>query len=68
MTKERKCCGDNPIVWRCNCNATSYCGCDVEKIECGKCGRVVWGADEDSVCEWNEGKNDEPDLLVSNSY
>lgn len=36
-----------------------YCGCDVEKIECGKCGRIIWGADYESVSMWNDGKNDE---------
>lgn len=59
MINPIKCCGENPVIWKCTCNATEYCGCDVEKIECSECGRIVWGADTEEVERWNTGENDE---------
>jgi len=55
MEKEILCCGKLPIVWRCSHTYYVLCGCDVEKIECPECGRVVWGADKASVRDWNAG-------------
>lgn len=53
------CCGEKPIIWECKHDGIEFCGCEVEKIECPKCGRIIWGADNDSLAEWNKGKNDE---------
>jgi hypothetical protein len=47
-----KCCGESPSFLSCDCDPNIYCDC-VEKIECHKCGRVVWGVDEESIEEWN---------------
>jgi len=63
MEKAQKCCGQEPIVWRCNHRGLDFCGCDVEKIECQCCGRLVWGAGSDSVAIWNDGEDDEMNKL-----
>jgi hypothetical protein len=59
MTHISQCCGEDPIVWKCECNSSIFCGCDVEKIECPVCGRIIYGADDENVIEWNNGGNDE---------
>lgn len=53
--KVNDCCGESPALWKCDCNATSFCGCDVEKIECYQCGRIIYGADDENIKEWNDG-------------
>ena len=55
------CCGEFPIVWvGCESESMDDCcfGC-VEKIECPKCERIIYGFDEESIQEWNDGKNDD---------
>lgn len=52
-----KCCEKNPVVWECTCDEP--CGCDVELIKCSVCNRVVYGADDDSREDWNNGVNDD---------
>ena len=58
MTPINYCCGEKPIVWRCDCQKM-YCGCDVEKIECRVCERIIYGSDEENIIAWNNGENDE---------
>lgn len=55
------CCGKKPVIWEYTCNTKSFCGCDVEKIECDVCHRVIYGVDEFSIIKWNEGGNDMTD-------
>ena len=54
-----QCCNKDPILWKCECNRNSFCGCDVEKIECASCVRIVYGADDEDVERWNNGGDDE---------
>ena len=57
--KPSQCCNQDPIFWKCECHQNSFCGCDVEKIECASCGRIVYGADDEDVERWNNGGGDE---------
>lgn len=59
MKKIKNCCGVKPIVWKCNCGEKKFCGCDVEKIECPNCGRIIYGCDDEDIEQWNKGYNDE---------
>ena len=60
MSSPKECCGVKPDIWKCLCDLTEICVCDVEKIECMDCGRAIYGYDEESISRWNEGwDNDE---------
>lgn len=53
------CCSERPVVCKCTCNTNAFCGCDVEKIECTICSRIIYGVDSDSVEAWNSGGADD---------
>ena len=53
MISINNCCDTKPIIRKCDC------GCDVETIECPKCGRIVYGCDNENIERWNKGDNDE---------
>lgn len=59
INREKHCCGEAPLVWRCYCQSTKFCGCDVEKIECLVCGRIVYGGEDEDIERWNAGDNDD---------
>ncbi len=56
------CCGERPTIWKCDCYPGPWDGdcrdCDVEKIECPVCDRIVYGWDEESVASWNAGEDE----------
>lgn len=54
----KKCCGKLPAFSKCGHSGPEYCDC-VDKIECYVCGRVVFGAEDYSVAQWNDGDDDE---------
>jgi hypothetical protein len=49
------CCGERPIIWE----PDPFEVTNIEKIECYICGRVIYGSEEESIEEWNNGGNDD---------
>ncbi len=50
------CCGKHPDV--CEVDEESKSGFD--RIMCRTCNRTIWGVDDESIQEWNNGLSDEP--------
>ena len=48
------CCGEDPIFWE----PAPFDITNIEKIECAKCGRIVYGSDEECIIDWNNGVDD----------
>ena len=57
MSNINLCCSKKPIALEC-CGEKECRDC-IEKIECHECGRIIYGSDEESIKDWNAGKNDE---------
>lgn len=58
--KPVKCCGENPVIWT-GCDKVvlgslgECCRECIEKIFCTVCDRTIYGCDEESVQDWNDG-------------